>query len=372
MSRQSANAAEGRVIATRPSLCLLLFVAGLLLAVFIPTAASAGPPSTLKMTGTNPPSSAGHPALSITPRIQGRDDGAIATVMPITRLPVGADVNPENQVDVYTNSSCTGTPVATGDVEELEGAGIEVEVLPDSTTTFWAAQTEAGEPIPSECSKNSVTYFHSSTAEPEGEPPAKEEPPAANPPAVDDNQPAAKTPAPPRIRTVPSGRANDNTPLITGSAPGAERVKIFGNAGCNGAAIANVSPEELGTGILVQVADNSTTEFAGVSVAGGKQSFCSPAATYVEDSTAPRTRITMGPGVKTRRRKAVFRFADISGDPVGAKFACKLDRRKWKPCSSPFKLRGLGYRRHVLRVRGTDSLGNSESKPAKRSFKVIH
>lgn len=372
MPKPIANADEGRAILARPSLRLVALMYGLIFTLFVP-AASADPPGELKLTGTNPPSSLQQPALSTTPLIQGRDDGAIATSigMPITRLPVAADVNPENQVDIFTNSTCTGAPAATGDLEQLEGVGIAVEVVPDSTTTFWANQTEAGEPTPSECSKTSVTYFHSSTAPPPGEPPT-EDPPPTEPPAVDDNHPAAQAPVPPRIRTVPSGRANDNTPRITGSAPGAERVKIFANSGCTGPAIANVSPGELSVGILIEVADNSTTEIAGISVAGGKQSFCSPAATYVEDSSAPRTRITMGPGVKTRHRKAIFRFADISGDPVAAKFACKVDRRKWKPCRSPFKLRGLTYSRHTLRVRGTDSLGNRESKPAKRSFKVIH
>jgi hypothetical protein len=93
--------------------------------------------------------------------------------------------------------------------------------------------------------------------------------------------------------------------------------------------------------------------------------------TYVEDSIAPRTRITMAPGSKTRRRKAVFRFADVSGDPTGTKFECKLDRRKWRACYSPFKVKGLGYSRHTIKIRATDAVGNAEAKAVKRSFKVV-
>ena len=80
----------------------------------------------------------------------------------------------------------------------------------------------------------------------------------------------------------------------------------------------------------------------------------------------------MGPGAKTRHRKVVFRFADTTGDPRGASFTCKVDRRQWKPCRSPLKLRRLSYSRHTLRVRATDPIGNAEAKAAKRSFKVIH
>ena len=39
---------------------------------------------------------------------------------------------------------------------------------------------------------------------------------------------------------------------------------------------------------------------------------------------------------------------------------------------SPFKVKRLGYRRHTLAIRGvTDTAGNVESKPVKRSFKVV-
>jgi hypothetical protein len=148
-------------------------------------------------------------------------------------------------------------------------------------------------------------------------------------------------------------------------------VKIFANASCSGLPLANVSADELGSGITMHVSDNSVTDFAGVSVANGKQSFCSPPATYIEDSSPPRTRITMGPGAKTRRHKAVFRFADTGEDPLATSFQCRVNHKKWKPCHSPFKLRHLHFHRYTLRVRGTDQIGNAESKPAKRSFKVI-
>jgi hypothetical protein len=114
------------------------------------------------------------------------------------------------------------------------------------------------------------------------------------------------------------------------------------------------------------------TDFAAISSANGKQSFCSTPATYIEDSTPPHVRITMGPGVKTRRHKAVFRFADTGEEPIGTSFRCRVNHGKWKACHSPFKLKHLHFRRYVLSVSAMDEVGNTEARPVKRSFKVIH
>ncbi len=96
--------------------------------------------------------------------------------------------------------------------------------------------------------------------------------------------------------------------------------------------------------------DNATVTFYGVSIDGGNdRSPCSPdPAVYVEDSTTPLTRITMGPGVKTRKRTAVFRFLDSAGETPGTTFLCKLDRRKWRACAAPFRAKRLSRRAHTL------------------------
>ncbi|MDX6602177.1 MAG: hypothetical protein QOF13_1379 [Solirubrobacterales bacterium] len=380
MSKPRENAAEGRANLARPSLCLLLTTGAFLALTLVAPAAWAEQPEPVALTETNPLSSQAQPAASTEPFIIGRGDGAIATVVnPFggrTHSPIAADVNPDNQVEIYANATCTDPPVAGGIVDELEGEGIQVDVEPDSNTTFSAVQIDPTDPgQPSICSKP-IKYWTSSTAsEPPGEePPAKElpggEPPVVKPPTVA-SRPAA-APLAPRLKTAPAGPANGNTPRIVGSAAGADSVKIFSNSSCAGAPVATVSPAQLDSGVQLRVPDNSTTDFTGISTANSKQSFCSPPATYIEDSTPPRTRITMGPGAKTRHPKVIFRFADTSGDPLGTSFICKVDHHKWKACHSPFKLRNLSYSRHVLQVRGTDVIGNAEAKAAKRSFKVIH
>lgn len=390
MNTPSRTTAEGRVESTRPSGCFKALTGSVLLAalIFAP-AGRAAPPEKVALTETNPLSSQAQPAASTEPFIIGRGDGAIATIVnPFRRRmssPVAATVNPNNDVEIFANGTCAGPAVASGIIDELEGTGIQVDVEPDSSTTFSAIQIDPAEPNePSVCSKP-ITYWTSTTVkEPPAEEPPAEEPPSKEPPAGDQGggkPPAGETtqssvataaPVAPRLKTTPSGPANDNTPRIVGSAAGADSVKIFANSSCSGSPVATAPSAALLAGIEIHVPDNSTTDFTAVAVASGKQSFCSPPATYVEDSSPPHTRITMGPGAKTRHRKAIFRFADTSGDPMGASFTCKLDRRKWKPCSSPFKLKHLSYRRHTLRVIATDSIGNAETRVTKRSFKVIH
>ncbi len=370
----------------RSSLRLWFFAAAaMLVALVTAQSARAEEPEPVALTETNPLSTQAQPAASTEPFIIGRGDGAIATVVnPFRgpRSPIAADINPNNQVEIYESGNCTGSPVASGIVDELEGEGIQVEVEPDSSTIFSAVQIDPTDPgNPSICSKP-ITYWNSSSAsEPPGEePPAKEPPAGGEPPAKE--SPTSKPPATvdrpatapvaPRLKTTPAGPANNNTPRVTGSVSGADSVKLFSNSSCSGSPVATVSPAQLSGGVALRVPDNSTTDFTGVAVANGKQSFCSPPATYIEDSTPPRTRITMGPGAKTRHRKVIFRFADVGGDTLGTSFVCKLDRRKWKACRSPFKLKRLGYGRHTLRVVGADPIGNVEAKAAKRSFKVIH
>jgi len=83
--------------------------------------------------------------------------------------------------------------------------------------------------------------------------------------------------------------------------------------------------------------------------------------------TAPQTRIAKGPGKALAKGMAKFRFR--SSEP-GSRFACKLDKRKPKPCRSPKSYAGLKPGRHVFKVWATDAGGNKDLTPAKRRFKV--
>jgi hypothetical protein len=364
----------------RLSLCLLL---GLAVAFFaLPGAGAQAVPPKPALTETNPESSKEDPAESLEPLLIGKGEPGVETqVVHRSRLFAGGPIasftqHPEYEIEIFAQTACQGPMVASGTAEEFEGSGIAAPAKEDALTEFSAWQIDPTEPgVPSKCSL--ARKYWEGNPPPESEEPGQGSPGGGDPGAPSPEPPKAsggnapERPVPPRLRTVPVGRANDNTPLIAGSASNVDAVRLYANSSCSGSAVASVSPGELAAGVPLRVADNSVTDFTGIVVSNGKQSFCSPPATYIEDSSAPRTRITMGPGSRTRRHKAVFRFADTSGDPTGTSFVCKVDKHKWKPCHSPFKLRHLGFHRYVLRVRGTDAIGNAETKPAKRSFKVI-
>jgi glucose/arabinose dehydrogenase len=88
----------------------------------------------------------------------------------------------------------------------------------------------------------------------------------------------------------------------------------------------------------------------------------------------PETSITRGPKrkVRTRRRRTKPRFAFSSTAP-GATFECKVDKRAFKPCSSPrrprVRARRKRFEKHVFVVRATDD-GLTDQSPARRKWKL--
>lgn len=265
----------------------------------------------------------------------------------------------KSTVTIYTDSSCSSS-AGSGTAAEFSAGGIQVHVADNSTTTFYAIAALAG--FTSSCSSSSIAYQEVTPPEqPGGGTP--NDPPVSDPPGK---------PQPPQLRTIPGGIANDVTPLITGSAPGAKSVRIYGASDCKGAVLAKGSVAQLQAGFPVQIVPNTTVAFYGKAIdGGGDESACSPVpAVYTDDSIAPKTRITVGPGVKTLKRTVVFRFADVTGGP-DTKFLCKVDRKPWRSCHAPLKLKKLGHKRHILRVKAYDAAGNREKKGVKRSFQVV-
>lgn len=87
---------------------------------------------------------------------------------------------------------------------------------------------------------------------------------------------------------------------------------------------------------------------------------------FTLDRAAPLTSIVKRPPAKSKRRKVTFKFsADGS-----ATFACKLDSKPFKPCSSPFSAR-VKVRKHLFQVRATDVAGNVDATPAKARFRRL-
>lgn len=272
--------------------------------------------------------------------------------------------DPEATISIYAGSGCSGSPLASGSGAAFATPGIQASVADNSETSFYAKATIAG--FASACSASPIVYREVTP------PPSEASGGGGGPGGGGVAAPPATPPPAPHLRTVPGGTGNDTTPVLTGNAPGAAAVKIFAGAACGGAFLAKVPVSAFAGGVEVQVAENTVAAFSAISVSiSGRESGCSDPVTYLEDSTAPHTRITMGPAAKTAKRKATFRFTDTTGDAAGTVFLCKVDAAKWKRCSSPLNLRHLRPRRHVVRVRAIDPAGNAEPTGAKRQFKVI-
>jgi len=274
-----------------------------------------------------------------------------------------------SMVSIFTNAGCTGSPVGEGSAATFAGGGIQVGVADNSTTTFYARASWAE--LPSACSSSSVTY-QEITAPPVTPPSGGEGTPGGSSGGGAGPAPSAKPPAAPKLRTVPGGPSNNLTPLVAGSSSGAALVRIYKNAPCGGHPVAAGTAAQLSEGFAVPVAENAKTRFYGEAVsADGKVSDCSDPVSYTEDSTPPQTRITFGPGVKTRKHVAIFRFADTTEDPPGTSFLCKFDRGPWKACQTPLRLPRLRLKAHTLRVKGVDQAGNEEAAGAAWKFKVV-
>jgi hypothetical protein len=374
---------------------LLACLSSILFCLAATSVAEAAKPIAPKLSGTDPVSSLDAPASSTTPSVFGEGEpngGIVIEAVPwasqLSTVPVSSLVHPtehpDYEVHIFLGESCLGSPIATGTAGELEEVGITVPVTPDAKTVLSAKQLEPNNSAEeSECS-NPLPYWEGdipvevSTDEPGGTgggPGGGGSPSAGSSTAVSSSPGSpgsvgSGTPVKPHIHTSPGSISNSTAPVVMGDAQGAESVLVYASTNCGGAPVAGGSAGQLSTGFQVSVPLNAVTSFTAAAVVG-QHSACSEAITYTEDSTAPRTRVTMGPGVKTRKRKVSFRFDDVTVDPPGTTYACKVDKKKWRPCTSPLHVKHLRYGRHLVKIRATDLAGNVEPKPVKRRFTVV-
>jgi hypothetical protein len=83
---------------------------------------------------------------------------------------------------------------------------------------------------------------------------------------------------------------------------------------------------------------------------------------------APQTVLRRRPPQRTRDRTPTFRFGSTE---AGAIFECKLDRKPFRACRSPFTSRRLSLGRHTFRVRARDTSGQRDPSPAVDAFRVV-
>lgn len=86
-----------------------------------------------------------------------------------------------------------------------------------------------------------------------------------------------------------------------------------------------------------------------------------------ETTSPPETRLTGKPSKKTTKRLARFTF---SSDRPGSRFECKLDKKPFRGCSSPFRKKVvLGS--HKFQVRAVDAQGGVDQTPAVFRWQVV-
>jgi len=90
------------------------------------------------------------------------------------------------------------------------------------------------------------------------------------------------------------------------------------------------------------------------------------------DNVAPNTKFKPKPKkklkIKQGQKRAKVKVKFVSSES-GSSFQCKLDKKKYKSCKSPLKLK-LKKGKHKLLVRAIDGGGNVDPTPAKATFKV--
>lgn len=224
---------------------------------------------------------------------------------------------------------------------------------------------------------------------------------------------------------VPGAKGETVTPAVKGQAPAGAAIKVYETPDCSGEAITGTVEELEGGGIQVTVPAGATTSLTATATdSTGTTSDCSNVLNYTQESAAPpveggggeggsssggggsapggpgssgspptsgsggnggtggsggsggfayvtpMTRITFGPASKTRARRPVFRFLDATGQP-GTRFFCRVDRQRWKACSSPLRLKTLSLGKHVFRVKAENAVGEWGARPTDRAFKVV-
>ncbi len=236
-------------------------------------------------------------------------------------------------------------------------------------------------------------------------------------------------PPPPTLEgTSPASPGESTAPAVFGQAAAESLVKVYKSADCSGEPVAQGTAAELASPGLtvVPVAPGTTTNYRATAEAEGVVSPCSSPISYKQEDAppppneeggggsgggtggggstgggtsggggsagggtrpgggskpggggnggvvyvVPTLKITFGPVFKTRLRRPVFRFADTTGQP-GTSFFCRVDRHKWKQCTSPLKLKKQKLGRHVFSVKAYNAVGTPSARSVRRAFKVV-
>lgn len=100
---------------------------------------------------------------------------------------------------------------------------------------------------------------------------------------------------------------------------------------------------------------------------GGDGGFISSMQLVIKTDASPNTVITQKPRRTTKARKATIGFKSTKG---GSTFQCKVDKKGWKSCASPLRLKRLKPGKHTVLVRAVDNSGHRDATPAKVTWRI--
>jgi alpha-tubulin suppressor-like RCC1 family protein len=152
-------------------------------------------------------------------------------------------------VDLYDNSTCSGSPVETGDANAF-ATGFAVTATLNAETAYAVTATDAAGNT-SECS-DAVLFVNDST-----------------PP-----------PAPFAIAIEPKSPANPSALKVSGHADGGTTVRLYANASCSGAPAATGTAADFATGFETTATSNMSVYAATATDGVGNTSPCSSAAGF--------------------------------------------------------------------------------------------
>ena len=99
----------------------------------------------------------------------------------------------------------------------------------------------------------------------------------------------------------------------------------------------------------------------------GPEPSTSPGASSSVDATPPAVTIKGRRRVMTERRKTSAGFTLRASEEVGRR--CRIDSRRFEPCSWRYRTPKLGRGAHTLEVKATDRVGNVGTK--RKRFKIV-
>jgi hypothetical protein len=170
---------------------------------------------------------------------------------------------------------------------------------------------------------------------------------------------AAEPSAPAITASDPASPANNNAPVLQGTAEALAAVTIYTDSACAGGVAASGIADPLGNfAIAVSVPDNSQTIFYATATDLTGTSGCSSGFAYVEDSAPPPPpTITAHPAEISNDPNPSFSFTD---DEAGVTFNCRLTSGAFPPCTSP-KMYTVVDAQYTFFVKAVDAVGNEST-----------